>query len=131
VTIPTTIGASISAGLVAMPRLTDRELDAILDAIDSGDLVAIADPGKTPGSGAIVALADAEHAAKLTDRDDETIADLQRALNNAKRELDSLKTIIGEVFAETEPADHRWKLEEAARDVRDELDYAITTAEEL
>jgi hypothetical protein len=112
-TIPTTIGASIDANLIVMPRLTDREVDSILDAIDAGELLAIADPGKTPGSGTIVALADADHAAKLTDRDDDTIAELRRELEEASKELDSLRTIIGEVFAETEPRDHRWKLDEA------------------
>jgi hypothetical protein len=130
-TIPTTIGASIDANLIVMPRLTDREVDSILDAIDAGELLAIADPGKTPGAGTIVALADTEHAAKLTDRDDEVIELLRRELEETSKELDALRTIIGEVFAETEPRDHRWKLEEAEYDVRKQLDYARTSAEAL
>jgi hypothetical protein len=129
--IRTTIGTSIDANLTIMPRLTDRELDSILDAIDSGELLPIADTGPMPGAGTIVALADADHAAKLTERDDETIAELRRDLEKASKELDSLRTIIGEVFAESEPRDWKWKLEEAEHDVRKQLDYARGSADAL
>lgn len=132
--IRTTIGVGDynSGAHAIVPRLTERETDYVLDALDAGELLAIADTSGTPGAGTIVALADVDTADTIVKRlDRETVNELKRELDDARKELDSLRTIIGEVFAESDPADHKWKLEDAAADVAKSLGYAIDSSEEL
>src|SRR4051812_7495573 len=128
--IRTTIGGHRDVQVI--PYLHPREVDYILDAIDAGDLVAIADSaGCTPGGGSIVVLAEPVMAEKIAKRDDENLEALRDALARAERELSSLVTIIGEVFAENEPGDYRWRVQDAAHDVRKELGDAVAVAEEM
>jgi hypothetical protein len=132
--VRTTMGTTASnASLSTMPHLTPREVDSITAAIGFGDWVGIlAEEGPTmPGCGEVVAIAAPEFAEKLTRRDDETIRELKDELERASEELASLTTIIGEVFAEKEPSDWRWKLDDAAYDVKRQLDYALDSVDAL
>lgn len=119
-----------STRMTVAPYLHSREIDGIIDAIDTGELVAIVSEDSTHVS-EIVALATPDLADEIVKRDNEVVKELQLALADASKELEALKTIIGEVFAEDTPADHRWKLDEAARDVREELDNADLIAEQM
>jgi antitoxin (DNA-binding transcriptional repressor) of toxin-antitoxin stability system len=129
--IRTTFEQSGSQSLVAMPYLREREIDGILDAIDSGELIAVADMGDAIASSTIAALARPDVADALTKRGDEAIKQLIEDLQEARREVRSLTDIIGEVFAEDAPSDHAWKIEEAARDVSTQIEYAIDTTETM
>jgi len=129
--VATTYNESGSRPFATVPYLHPREVDGILDAIDSGELIAVAESSTTPGYSTIVALAREDLAESLTKRDDDAIKELQKALQDTRKELQSLRTIIGEVFAEKEPADWRFKLDDAADDVRKALDDADFYAREL
>jgi len=129
--IATTYIESGSRPLATVPYLHPREVDGILDAIDSGELIAVSESSTTPGYSTIVALAREDIADSLANRDDAAIKQLKRDLANALREIKSLEEIIGEVFAENEPSDWSWRLEHAALDVRERIEAAIDNAEEM
>lgn len=128
----TMAGSTPSADVQVIPYLREREIDSILDAIDAGDLVAIADSaGCAPGGGTIVALAAPTMVERIAKRDDDSVQDVRDALARAERELSSLVDIIGEVFAEKEPGDFRYRVQDAAHDVQHELAAAVAAAEEM
>jgi hypothetical protein len=108
-----------------MPYLHERELDNILNALADGRLVAIAQDGE------IIAAATPEVADELTKRDNEVIDELLKRLGNADKELRSLRQIMREVLAESEPSDFSYRVDDAIDDVERELDRAIGIAEDM
>jgi hypothetical protein len=130
--IPTTYSESGSRKLATIPYLHPREVEAAHVALDAGELVAVAksETGAI-GYGTIVALARPDLADDLVNRDADLVNDLRYELTEARRELANLRTIVGEVFAEKEPSDHVWKLEDAVDDVDRALDSAVDIAEEM
>jgi hypothetical protein len=121
-----------SADRARLPYLTDRELDGIVDAICDGELVAVADiSGQGQRTGQIVAVAVPELADELTNRDPFGVKTMREHLRKTLHELESLRTIIGEVMAEKCPRDFRYRLDDAEADVQRALDSAIDASEDL
>lgn len=114
-----------SATIQTIPYLTTRERDGIIDALDAGELVGVVDAD----ANAIVAVATPQLADQLEHRDDDALKCLDRELAIALSEIQSLTDIIGEVLAEKEPSDYRYRLEDAAYDVRKAIAGAIDVTE--
>lgn len=117
-----------AGGLQVLPRPTDREIAQILAAVESGELVPVIDVQPLGGS-PIVAVVTADYADRLIAS--EEADSLRDELRDAAAELSTLRTIIGEVMAEKEPADFAYRLEDAVDDVQAALDRAVDHAEDL
>lgn len=119
--IASTFQSVTAADRTILPYLHPREIDNVLDAIDSGELRAVVDE-----QGAIIALAQSDVADTIAAQDgtDEVIQDVRHALDEATRELNSLREIVREVMVEKHPPDHDYRIENAADDVQSAIAQA-------
>jgi predicted RNA-binding protein len=108
-----------------LPYLQPREIDNVLDAIDDGRLAAVAQDGE------ILAVATPAAAEMIVRSNQDAVEDLLAELREAIRELGNLRTIVGEVMVEKDPAEHVYRIEEAIDDVSKAINGATDYAENL
>jgi hypothetical protein len=121
----------VYGGLTQLPRLTERERDAVVAAVDCGELVAVVDVQPLGGS-PIVAVVTPEHVERFCAESDEAARTrLYQRLRELSDELKTLTTIVGEVMAEREPRDFRHRILDCVADAETILDRAIDASEEL
>jgi hypothetical protein len=113
------------AGPTILPYLHPREIDNVLDAIDDGRLAAVAQDGE------ILAVATPAAAEMIVRGNQDTVEELLYGLREATREIDNLRTIVREVMAEKDPAEHAYRIEEAIDDVDKAVNGATDYAENL
>lgn len=129
--IVSSFGNYCVGGLTQLPRLTERERDAVVAAVDCGELVAVVDVQPLGGS-PIVAVVAPEHVDRLCAKSDEgAVATLRDRLRELSTELDTMCAIVGEVMAEREPRDFRHRILDCVADAETILDRAIDASEEL
>jgi hypothetical protein len=127
--IATTFVSPYQSGLHELPRMTERERDALVAAIDAGELVPVVDLQPQDGA-AIVAVIAPEYAERFcADPDDGAI--LANRLAELRDELSTLSQIVREVMAEKSPGDFRDRIENCIDDAREILSHAESAAEEL
>jgi phosphate uptake regulator len=118
------------SGLQVLSRLTDRERDAIVAALDTGELVPIVDVQPREGS-AIVGALTPDHAEAFANSDPDMAGEIMAELKEARRELDSLREIIRETLRERDPIDYESRLMLAVDDVETAIENARDRAEEI
>jgi hypothetical protein len=120
------------SGLQVLSRLTDRERDAIVAALDTGELVPIVDVQPLLGSAIIGALTP-DHAEAFASAPDpiHLAGEITAELDQAERELDSLREIIRETLREREPIDYESRLMLAVDDVETAIENARDRAGEI
>jgi hypothetical protein len=124
--IATTFVSPYQSGLHELPRMTERERDALVAAIDAGELVPVVDLQPQDGA-AIVAVVAPEHVERFCAESGELV----ERLAELRDELDTLSQIVREVMAETRPGDFVSRIENCIDDAREILSHAENAAEEI
>jgi hypothetical protein len=118
-------------GLFALERLTDRERERVVAAIDNGELVPIIDVQPQEHT-SIVGVIAAEHVERFcAEPDDGARATMANRLAELRDELSTLSQIVREVMAEKSPGDFRDRIENCIDDARELLSRAENAAEEI
>lgn len=116
-----------NTSLSTMAYLMRHERDALIRAIDSGELIPVADPKE----GLIIGLATSDHVDKLTDDKSDQANDVLSELESLRQELDTLETIVKEVMSEKLPADFDYRIFDCIDDAVNILNRAQIGAEGL
>lgn len=108
-----------SSGLQELPRLTERERENVIAAMDAGELVA-------------VAVVTPDHLERFcAEPDDGARATIDNRLGELADELDTLREIVRKVMAEKQPADFRYRILDSLNDAVDLLERAQNATEDL
>jgi hypothetical protein len=119
------------SGLRTLPRATERERESIIAALDTGELVPVIDSQPLDGTSIVAAIAP-EYVERFCAESDEGVrADLNNRLAELRDELDTLRVIIGEVMAEKQPGDFRYRLLDCLDEAVNLLTRAQSATEDL
>lgn len=118
-------------GLRSLPRATARERESIIAALDTGELVPVIDSQPLDDTSIVAAIAPEYVERFCAEPDDGVRAELDNRLAELGDELDTLRVIIGEVMAEKQPGDFRYRLLDCLNDAVKLLARAQSATEDL